>query len=245
MSYAFVENQHLTDIANAIRAKTGSQDTMKVREMSGNIENIPTGPDLSVITATASDVDTGKIFINSSGQEVTGTSTYKSDYTALDTDVKGLVNGTATSFTIPDGVTAIRSQLFYGMTTLTSVDIPDTVTTINGSSFQGCTNLALTQLPSALTTIGQYSFSGCTGLTTLEFPVGVTEIGMYAFSSCTGLTTLTFKGTPSQISSSDVGEAFYGCINITTINVPWAEDAVAGAPWGATNATINYNYAGE
>jgi hypothetical protein len=27
--------------------------------------------------------------------------------------------------------------------------------------------------------------------------------------------------------------------------VPWAEGAVANAPWGATNATINYNYTGE
>jgi hypothetical protein len=31
---------------------------------------------------------------------------------------------------------------------------------------------------------------------------------------------------------------------ITTINVPWAQDAVANAPWGATNATINYNHVG-
>ena len=36
----------------------------------------------------------------------------------------------------------------------------------------------------------------------------------------------------------------FGCTNLTTINVPWAEGAVAGAPWGATNATINYNYTG-
>jgi hypothetical protein len=39
--------------------------------------------------------------------------------------------------------------------------------------------------------------------------------------------------------------AFSGCANITTINVPWAEGAVENAPWGATNATINYNYTGE
>lgn len=35
---------------------------------------------------------------------------------------------------------------------------------------------------------------------------------------------------------------FNGCTNLTDIKVPWAEGEVAGAPWGATNATITYNY---
>lgn len=61
---------------------------------------------------------------------------------------------------------------------------------------------------------------------------------MYAFMNCTGLTEITFKGTPSRIDST----AFNGCTNLKTINVPWSEGAVANAPWGATNATINYNY---
>jgi hypothetical protein len=51
---------------------------------------------------------------------------------------------------------------------------------------------------------------------------------------------LTFKGTPTSISTT----AFGSCTNLKTINVPWAEGAVAGSPWGATAATINYNYKG-
>jgi hypothetical protein len=42
-----------------------------------------------------------------------------------------------------------------------------------------------------------------------------------------------------------MSSAFSGCTSLTTINAPWAEGAVSGAPWGATNATINYNYTGE
>ena len=39
---------------------------------------------------------------------------------------------------------------------------------------------------------------------------------------------------------------FNNCLNLKTINVPWGENIFGGAPWGATNATINYNYkAGE
>lgn len=64
------------------------------------------------------------------------------------------------------------------------------------------------------------------------------EIGTKAFTNCTGLITITFEGTPTTIANN----AFDGCTNLTTINVPWSEGEVTNAPWGATNATINYNY---
>ena len=52
--------------------------------------------------------------------------------------------------------------------------------------------------------------------------------------------SITFKGTPNDISAS----AFNDAIGIYVINVPWSEgDAInANAPWGASYATINYNY---
>ena len=75
-------------------------------------------------------------------------------------------------------------------------------------------------------------------LTTL--PSGITSIDDYAFAGCSSLVSLTFEGTPESISY----RAFFGCDNLTTINVPWAEGAVANAPWGATNATIHYGYTG-
>ena len=152
----------LTAIANAIRSKTGTNNTMTLDEMSNAIKNIQTG----------------------------------------------MITSDNRCTTIPD-------YLFYG-----------------------CENLALTELPSGVTSIGDSAFSNCFNLALTELPSGVTSIGWYAFEDCTGLTSLTFKGTPNTINST----AFDGCTNLTTINVPWAEGAVANAPWGATNATINYNY---
>lgn len=72
-------------------------------------------------------------------------------------------------------------------------------------------------------------------------PEGVTRIDSYAFQKCTDLTELTFKGKPSTLNSS----AFTDCTNLLAINVPWAEGEVSGAPWGATNAEIRYNYVAE
>ena len=71
-------------------------------------------------------------------------------------------------------------------------------------------------------------------------PAELLTIDTNAFYNCSGLTAITFKSKPSTFSAS----AFTGCTNLLTINVPWAEGEVADAPWGATNATINYNYTG-
>lgn len=112
--------------------------------------------------------------------------------------------------------------------------------TIRDSAFYYCSSLALTSLPSGITNIGNSAFSGCSSLALTTLPSGITNIDDYAFADCSSLVSLTFEGTPENIGNN----AFYHCNNLTTINVPWAEGAVANAPWGATNATINYGHTG-
>ena len=111
-------------------------------------------------------------------------------------------------------------------------------TKVRDGAFFGCSNLAHVSLPEGLTSIDNNAFSDCESLTLISLPDGVTSIGDYTFYGCTSLTSITFKGTPTTIDST----AFNGCTNLTDIKVPWAEGAVSGAPWGATNATITYNY---
>lgn len=135
--------------------------------------------------------------------------------------------------------TSIGDYAFYEDTDLALTSLPDGIMGgIGDYAFYGCTNLALTSLPDGITSIGRSAFWYCINLALKSLPDGVTTIGSQAFQNCTSLTTLTFEGTPTAIDS----EAFLDCTNLTTINVPWAEGAVANAPWGATNATINYNY---
>lgn len=111
-------------------------------------------------------------------------------------------------------------------------------TVVRVGAFEECTNLALISLPDGITSIGDNAFACCSNLALTSLPKGITYIGWSAFGECNRLTTLTFKGIPTTIQAS----AFRNCTNLTTINVPWAEGAVANAPWGATNATIHYNY---
>ena len=138
------------------------------------------------------------------------------------------------------GHSNIRNYAFYYCSGLTSVTIPNNVTSIGHYAFYYCSSLTSITIPNNVTSIGNYAFCRCSRLTSVIIPNNVTSIGNYAFKSCSSLTSVTFKGTPSSISSS----AFSSCSALNTINVPWAEGTVSDAPWGATNATINYNYTG-
>ena len=84
------------------------------------------------------------------------------------------------------------------------------------------------------------AFSFCHELEdVLYFPPsnGIGGIGIYTFWDCTKLKRVRITGNVSYIENA----AFGSCPLLTDIYVTWAEGAVAGAPWGATNATIHYN----
>ena len=136
------------------------------------------------------------------------------------------------------GYTFIRDSMYEEITTLKTIEMPDDISYIGEYAFSGCSNLILTSLPESLTSIENGAFSNCTNLALTSFRAGLKYIRNFAFSGCTSLTSITFKGTPYAIEST----AFISCTNLTDIKVPWAEGAVSGAPWGATNATITYNY---
>lgn len=107
-------------------------------------------------------------------------------------------------------------------------------------AFQDSAKIHLS-LPESLVKIGRHAFNHATKFLSIEFNRNVDEISYEAFNYCPYLQQVTFKGTPTLIDIT----AFRNCNKLTTINVPWSEGEVANAPWGAVNATINYNYTGE
>lgn len=141
------------------------------------------------------------------------------------------------------GFTRIPPYLFYmKYTSLKEIVFADNqVTELGAHCFYGLTALEQIDLPDGITTIGESSLAVLKKITSLRMPKSLKTIGRNAISSCTKLTIVTFQTTPETIDST----AFSACDQLTIINVPWSEGAVDYAPWGATNATINYDYTGE
>ena len=118
---------------------------------------------------------------------------------------------------LPNVNTAGGTLQFYCCTALEEVILPK-LGYIPSSMFHGCSALTQLDLPSARD-INATILTGATSMEVLNIGPGVRSIHTNAFG-----------GTPDGM----------------IINLPIAEGAIAGAPWGATNAIINYDtpYAG-
>ncbi len=118
----------------------------------------------------------------------------------------------ASTFSIPNTVTAIGDYALYECQRLTSVTIPDKVTTIGNYSFYDVSLKSL-KIPNSVLTIGNSAFVHCVSLSELDLGTSVTTIGNSAFSSCEALTVLTIPNSVTKIGNS----AFAQCGKLTTI----------------------------
>lgn len=85
MAYRSVEEESLTAVADAIRAKTGESEVLTFPDgFSAAIAGIKGSVDLSGVTAEDSDVVAGKVFMGSDGTEKTGTLVVQTYYTGTE-----------------------------------------------------------------------------------------------------------------------------------------------------------------
>ena len=70
------------------------------------------------------------------------------------------------------------------------VTIPDGVTSIGDNAFYGCSGLTSITIPDSMTSIGEYAFGNCSNLTSITIPTNVTSIGDDAFYFCNSLTAI-------------------------------------------------------
>lgn len=232
-------------IADSVRNKTGTTDGMRVSEIPQKIEAIETGSNINLqekaLTITSNGITTVTpdtsydalskvdVTVNVVGDGGSPTGPYI-EYTSL--------NSSGRVFTAKFRGTVVPEYAFAYLAELTSVDMPDNVIAIGDNGFYRCPKLQLTSLPPGITSLGDFAFSDCSKLALTSLPSGITSIGDFAFANCTGLETVKFTSTVSSIPNG----VFSGCPRLSTIYVPWSQGQVANAPWGASNATIIYDY---
>ena len=152
--------------------------------------------------------------------------------------------------------TTVGDSAFDECSKLTSVNIP-MATTLGTYAISYCTNLTSVNIPMA-TTVGDSAFRSCRKLTTVNAP-NITTLGSYAFYSCEKLTTINAHNITSITGESvfyntgltefkfmtkptSIHHNAFSSSNITNIYCCFGEGEVANAPWGATKATIHYNW---
>lgn len=233
-----IKRSTATNIANAIRDKTGETGKMKLADMPDKIKSISTGVDLASIADGSYPwgdyVGTEKTIAS---QIYTGQSlkSYTNDnLTAIAVD-GAFNNSSIQRFTAPNLETlSNKAAIFQYCRYLSDVNIGK-VTVLPPSCFYGSPNIASVPNADILTDIGQQAFSFNGNIVNLDLPK-VQSIGAFAFAQCNNLETITLPSIVTlgansfnnshRINVVDLGEtctsvvnsAFSGCkIDLTLI----------------------------
>jgi len=118
----------------------------------------------------------------------------------------------ATSYSIPAGVTTIANNAFRKATQLKSVTLPAGVTSIGASAFSEAYALTSINIPAGVTSIGSGAF-GQTAITSINIPEGVTRIENSTFQYARQLISVTIPASVTSIGN----EAFFGNVSLTSI----------------------------
>ncbi|MBR4726789.1 MAG: leucine-rich repeat protein [Clostridia bacterium] len=143
---------------------------------------------------------------------------------------------TATSYTVPNGVTKLEDGAFSACTALQTVNLPESLTDIADYAFSGCTSLRSITLPPQTQTLGSQAFGDCAALKTITLPAavrvfdgafyrsgveqvvltnGMTKISARAFQKCEKLTSVVI---PASVKTIEIG-AFDGCTALTELRL--------------------------
>ncbi|MCC8111904.1 MAG: leucine-rich repeat domain-containing protein [Ruminococcus sp.] len=151
-----------------------------------------------------------------------------------------------TSVVIPESVTSIGWEPFYGCYSLTAIIVDDnnsTYSSIDGVLFDKNLETLIScpwgkegeyAIPDSVTSIGKGAFYSCEYLTSVVIPDGVTNIGGMAFEYCYSLTDITIPDSVISIGS----EAFECCYSLTDITIPNSVTSIGnGAFYYCTSLT--------
>jgi hypothetical protein len=207
-----------TQIANAIREKTGLTDTLEPSSMAYAITNIDNSDEYKDLYEAEK--------ARADGLAETNAELQKSVGLAID-----LIERDVTEVVIPEGVTKIGSYAFCN-SILTSVTIPESVEIISDYAFLKCSKLTSIAFPQNLKSLGTHSFTDCTSLIEIVVPPLITKLGWANFNSCTALKSVTLQGRITYIPY----ETFMYCSSLQSINLPNSLTGIGSSAFNGCSA---------
>lgn len=150
-------------------------------------------------------------------------------------------NPRLSSIIFPNSKVKIANNGFSNLDSLTSITIPYNVDP-NMYIFEKCKSLiSATVDANTGRSLGIFGYTGgnmlanCPSLRSVTFGHNIKMIPNEIFNKCSSLTSITIPANITQIADN----AFSGSA-INTININKPKDSIAGAPWGAPNATVKW-----
>ncbi len=164
------------------------------------------------------------------------------------------------STVIPNSVTSIGENAFYGAHDLVSITIPSSITEIETGAFANCESLTSITIPSSLTELHNGIFCGCCSLKEINLPNSLKSVGdswlivdgAYSINFPWMLWSGTFENCfaleriiiPENVTTL-YGSLFEGCYNINEITIPSTMESISEAAFVYVSPQNVYCYADE
>ncbi len=116
---------------------------------------------------------------------------------------------------LPDTITTIGSECFFGCKSLNTIKLPFSVKEIGCLCFYGCVSLVEVWLPNGIEVIDHGMFQNCTALERVFIPSGVNYIDVAAFSGCRSLRSILIP-----VMATVEAFAFSECQSLSEIGLP-------------------------
>ena len=224
----------LTDVADAIRKKKGTTDTILASNFDTEIASIESGVDINEYLS-----DTITKGTSSSGGWVKTIIKLRSPLTVEGTSAEYMFYGCPLNELPQLDTSNVKdmTSMFDGCKNLTTIPQIDTsnVTRMN-QMFYHCSNLTtIPQIDTSKVNSMTYMFGYCSNLTTIpQIDTSMVTNMAYMFYNCSNLTTIP------QLNGENIGilsEAFYGCKSLENFN-----GLINLGQAYQTSQSANYNY---
>ena len=221
MSKYVIDENTLTAIAGAIRAKKGSDEKILTEKFASEINEIGNKDISALIDGSITEME-----IPESITEI-GTSAFQN-------------RKELTKVVMGENIKRIKGYAFSYCSKLSEISVPDTVTSIDNHAFYYCEKLMdfPVGVNSVLESIGESAFYTCRGFKNIQMPKSLKTIGNQAFYNCSNCLTYDFS---NHTSVPEVGtNAFFGINLNAKIVVPenLYDDFCRHTSWGALQGSL-------